>query len=42
VEKVRSGMNSMQKLSHSGTPIALLIAILLYWRRPKPLKSLGR
>jgi hypothetical protein len=24
------------------TPIALLIAILLYWRRPKPLKSLGR
>ena len=42
VEKVRSAMNSLQKLSHSGLPIALLVAILLYWRRPKPLRSLGR
>ena len=42
VDKIKSAMNSMQQFSHSGTPIAMLIAILLYWRRPKPLKSLGR
>ena len=42
VEKVRGAMNSMQRLSHSGTPLMLLVVILLYWRRPKPLKSLGR
>jgi hypothetical protein len=42
VEKIRSAMDSLQKLSHSGTPIALLATILLYWRRPKPLRSLGR
>jgi hypothetical protein len=42
VHKVRAAMNSMQNLSHSGLPIALLAFILLFWRRPKPLKSLGR
>lgn len=40
--KVRTAMNSMQSLSHTGTPIAFLLFILLYWRRPKPLRSLGR
>jgi hypothetical protein len=42
VEKIRSAMNSLQKFSHAGVPIALLVTILLYWRRPKPLRSLGR
>jgi hypothetical protein len=42
VEKIRGAMNSLQSLSHAGTPIALLVFILLYWRRPKPLRSRGR
>jgi hypothetical protein len=42
VEKITRAMNAMQSLSQTGTPIAFLLTILLYWRRPKPLRSLGR
>jgi hypothetical protein len=39
---VRSAMTGMPKFTHFGTPYAFLIALLLYWRREKPIKSLGR
>ena len=37
---VRDAMTGLPKTTHYGTPIAFLIAILLYWRRPKPLENL--
>ncbi|MGH8029492.1 MAG: hypothetical protein ACREO3_06120, partial [Arenimonas sp.] len=41
-QKVRSAMNSTQSMSHTGAPIAFLITIVLFWLRPKVLRSLGR
>lgn len=42
IGKIRRAMNSMQNFSHSGTPFAFIVALVLYWLRPKAIKSLGR
>ena len=41
-QKVQMAMNQMQSMSHTGAPIMLLVFLVLYWLRPKPLKSMGR
>jgi hypothetical protein len=41
-QRLRAAMTPLLSFSHYGTPWAFIVAGLLYWRRPKPLKSLGR
>ena len=41
-QKVRQAMSPTQSFSHVGTPIAFILFLVLYWLRPKALKSLGR
>jgi hypothetical protein len=41
-QRLRASMDQLQSFSHYGTPWAFFVAGLLYWRRPKPLKSMGR
>jgi hypothetical protein len=41
-QKIMGAMSSMQRLSHTWAPILLVVFLVLYWLRPKPLKSLGR
>lgn len=40
--KVYNAMDSTQRMSHVGGPLALLVFIALFYLRPKPVKSLGR
>ena len=40
--KIRQAMSSTQSLSHVGTPLAFIAFLVLYWLRPKALKSMGR
>ena len=39
---VRAALKGMPKYSHFGAPWAFIVAMLLYWRREKEIKSLGR
>ena len=39
---VRDQLTGMTKFSHFGTPWAFIIAAIIYWRREKTIKSLGR
>jgi len=41
-QKIMRAMDSMQSFSHSWAPIMLVVFLVLFWLRPKPLKSLGR
>jgi hypothetical protein len=41
-QKIYDAMDSTQRMSHVGAPLALLVFIALYFLRPKPVKSLGR
>ena len=36
---VRKALTGLPKATHYGTPIAFLIAILLFWRREKPIEN---
>ena len=40
--KVRNAMSPMQSFSHVWAPITFVLFIVLYWLRPKAIKSLGR
>lgn len=39
---IRDALKGLPRFTHFGTPWAFLIAALLYWRREKTIKSLGR
>jgi hypothetical protein len=41
-ETIRAAMPQAVALSHYGTPVAFVLALILYWLRPKTIKSLGR
>ena len=40
-QKVRAAMPWQASLTYYGAPLMLLVALLLYWLRPKPLRSFG-
>jgi hypothetical protein len=41
-EAIRAAMPQAVALSHYGTPVAFILALVLHWLRPKTIKSLGR